>query len=366
MTVAHVVVGLSGGVDSAVSAHLLQESGYRVSGVFMVNWTADESGYCNAAEDFASARAVAEELAIPLERVDFSEQYHESVFRDFLDAYARGRTPNPDILCNRAIKFAPFLAHARRLGADLIATGHYARLVAAPDGPRLYGGIDADKDQSYFLAAVERAAFDGVLFPLGELHKTEVRAIARRLGLPNHQRKDSTGICFIGERRMRDFLAQYLPTKNGDIVDLDGKRLGEHPGVAFFTPGQRRGLELGGVKGARDAPWYVVDRDIAANRLIVDQDAQHPRLMAHALELRTPHWIHRPEGFVAGEPLPLWVRIRHRQPLQRAEFRSTASGARLDFADAQRAAAAGQYAVFYGDDGECYGCAEIEAGHAQA
>lgn len=363
MSSAHVVVGLSGGVDSAVSAYLLQEAGYRVSAVFMVNWTADEAGYCNAAEDFAAARAVAEELEIPLERVDFSETYYDEVFRDFLDAYARGRTPNPDILCNRAIKFAPFLAHARRLGADLVASGHYARLEETADGPRLYRGVDDDKDQSYFLAAVQREAFKGVRFPLGELRKTEVRAIARRLGLPNHQRKDSTGICFIGERRMRDFLAEYLPAQPGEIVDLAGRLLGEHPGVPYFTPGQRRGLALGGVAGARDAPWYVVDRDIAANRLIVDQDPQHPRLMARRVDLLAPHWIRGPHGAGAETPLTLDVRIRHRQPLQRAELWLTGQGARLEFAEPQRAAAAGQYAVFYGADGECYGCAEIETAH---
>ena len=364
MSAGHVVVGLSGGVDSAVSAHLLQEAGYRVSGVFMVNWTADEAGYCNAAEDFAAARSVAEELEIPLERVDFSETYYEEVFRDFLAAYARGRTPNPDVLCNRAIKFAPFLAHARRLGADFVATGHYARLEEATDGgPRLYRGIDDDKDQSYFLAAVQREAFEGVRFPLGGLHKTEVRAIARRLGLPNHQRKDSTGICFIGERRMRDFLAQYLPARHGEIVDLSGRVLGEHPGVAFFTPGQRRGLALGGVAGAREAPWYVIDRDIPANRLIVDQDPQHPRLMARRIDLLAPHWIRRPEGAGTETPLALDVRIRHRQRPQRAELLVSSDGARLEFAEAQRAAAAGQYAVFYGADGECYGCAEIEVAH---
>lgn len=359
----HVVVGLSGGVDSAVSAHLLQEAGYRVSGVFMVNWTADEAGYCNAAEDFAAARAVAEELEIPLERVDFSEQYYESVFRDFLDAYARGRTPNPDILCNRAIKFSPFIAHARRLGADVVATGHYARLAESPNGPRLYRALDDNKDQSYFLAAVDRAAFQSVMFPLGELQKSEVRAIARRLGLPNHQRKDSTGICFIGERRMRDFLSQYLAARPGEIVDDEGHVLGEHPGVAFFTPGQRRGLALGGVAGARDAPWYVVDRDIAANRLIVSQDREHPRLMTRRIDLLTPHWIRQPDGAESGGALPLWVRIRHRQSLQRATLRLEHSAARLEFTQAQRAAASGQYAVFYSDDGECHGCAEIERAH---
>ncbi|MGB0210585.1 tRNA 2-thiouridine(34) synthase MnmA [Algiphilus sp.] len=358
----HIVVGLSGGVDSAVSAWLLREAGHRVSAVFMVNWTADEAGYCNAAEDFRSASAVADELDIPLERVDFSERYHRDVFAHFLAEYARGRTPNPDILCNREIKFAPFLAHAERLGAEAVATGHYARLRRDTDGPRLYRAADDDKDQTYFLAAVGRDAFDGVQFPLGDLPKTEVRALARRAGLPNHQRRDSTGICFIGERHMRDFLAQYLQARPGEIVDLDGRVIGQHPGVAYYTPGQRRGLAIGGVAGAHEAPWYVIDRDLARNRLVVDQDARHPRLMAHTLTVRSPHWIRVPNP--SEESMALQVRIRHRQPLQDAALGYLPDGrCELRFADLQRAAAPGQFAVFYARDGECLGCAEIDAVH---
>ncbi len=361
----HVVVGLSGGVDSAVTALLLREAGHEVSGVFMVNWTADESGYCNAAEDFASARAVAEELDIPLQRVDFSRTYHEQVFQEFLAQYARGRTPNPDILCNRAIKFAPFLAHARRLGADAVATGHYARLQQDAGGPRLLRAIDDNKDQSYFLAGVARSAFDGVQFPLGELSKTDVRAKARAAGLPNHQRKDSTGICFIGERHMRDFLAQWLPAQPGPIVDSRGRELGRHQGVAFYTQGQRRGLAVGGVAGAAEAPWYVIERDVTGNRLVVDQDPEHPRLMARTIELIDTHWIRRPPEIDGGDrSLALEVRIRHRQSLQAAALEVGADGrSSLHFEQPQRAAAPGQYAVFYQGE-ECLGCAEIDRVHA--
>jgi len=357
----HVVVGLSGGGDSAVTALLLREAGHQVSGVFMVNWTADEAGYCNAAEDFASARAVAEELDIPLQRVDFSAQYHEQVFQEFLAQYARGRTPNPDILCNRAIKFAPFLEHAQRLGADAIATGHYARLDHDADGPRLLRAADDNKDQTYFLAGVDRSAFSNVLFPLGSLNKPEVRAKARAAGLPNHQRKDSTGICFIGERHMRDFLAQYLAVQPGPIVDRAGREIGQHQGVAFYTQGQRRGLSIGGVAGAREAPWYVIDRDLAHNHLIVDQDAQHPRLMSRTLHLLATHWLRRPSTLDSpGASCTLEARIRHRQHLQEATLQVGADGtSQLHFDKPQRAAAPGQYAVFYAGE-ECLGCAEID------
>lgn len=357
----HVVVGLSGGVDSAVTALLLREAGHQVSAVFMVNWTADEAGYCNAAEDFASARAVAEELEIPLQRVDFSTEYHEQVFQEFLAQYARGRTPNPDILCNRAIKFAPFLEHAQRLGADAIATGHYARLDHDRDGPRLLRAVDDNKDQTYFLAGVARSAFRNVHFPLGGLTKPEVRAKARAAGLPNHQRKDSTGICFIGERHMRDFLAQWLPAQPGPIVDLQGREMGQHQGVAFYTQGQRRGLSIGGVAGAQEAPWYVIERDVQNNRLIVDQDPQHPRLLSRTLHLIGTHWIRRPSVLnTADASLPITVRIRHRQALQAATLHlGPDDKCTLHFQSPQRAAAPGQYAVFYADD-ECLGCAEID------
>ena len=353
---AHVVVGLSGGVDSAVAAHLLLQQGYRVSGLYMVNWTEDEEGYCTAAQDFQDARAVCEELGIPLHRVDFSQEYRARVFERFLADYAAGRTPNPDVLCNREVKFQPFREHALRLGADWIATGHYARIAHGAGGPRLLRAADENKDQTYFLAAVERAALEHVLFPVGGLTKPEVRRLAAAAGLPNHRKRDSTGICFIGERPMREFLARYLQPRPGPIEDDAGAQLGTHPGLMFFTLGQRRGLRIGGRRGAREAPWYVVGKDAGRNALIVSQAADHPRLYARALRTAPFHWIRRPE------PLParLTARIRHRQALQECSARVLPDGrVEVRFDAAQRAVAPGQYAVLY-DGEECLGGGEIE------
>ena len=353
----HVVVGLSGGVDSAVSAWLLLQQGYRVSGLYMVNWTEDEEGYCTAAQDFQDARAVCDELGIPLHRADFSRQYRERVFERFLADYAAGKTPNPDVLCNREVKFQPFREHALRLGADFIATGHYARLAQGPDGPRLLRARDANKDQTYFLATVERAMFQRVLFPVGDLTKPEVRRLAARAGLPNHRKPDSVGVCFIGERPMREFLARYLEPQPGPIEDDAGQVLGEHRGLMSFTLGQRRGLRIGGRRGAREAPWYVVGKDLARNALLVSQDPAHPCLFSRQLFTAPFHWIRRPD------PLPpvLSARIRHRQPLQDCAT-DMLEYARLAvrFDEPQRAATAGQYAVLY-DGEECLGGAEIEA-----
>ncbi|MDR3415845.1 MAG: tRNA 2-thiouridine(34) synthase MnmA [Nevskia sp.] len=353
MSAPHVVVGLSGGVDSAVSAWLLKEQGYRVSGLFMVNWTEDEEGYCTAAEDFQSARAVCEELEIPLHRVDFSAEYRARVFEQFLAAYRAGKTPNPDVLCNREVKFQPFRQHALRLGADFVATGHYARLEQATDGPHLLRAADDNKDQTYFLATVAREHFERVLFPLGGLTKPMVREIARRAGLPNHRRKDSTGICFIGEREFRSFLAQYLAPDPGPIEDDAGAVVGEHRGLMYYTLGQRRGLAIGGRRGAQEAPWYVVAKDAARNVLVVSQEADHPLLMSRQLLARPFHWIRPPQR---GE---LQARIRHRQALQRCEIRLADDGSVVaDFAEPQRAAAAGQYLVLYEGE-ECLGGGEI-------
>jgi tRNA-specific 2-thiouridylase len=356
MAAPHVVVGMSGGVDSSVAAYLLKEQGYRVSGLFMVNWTEDEQGYCTSADDFQDARAVCEEIGIPLHRVDFSREYRERVFARFLADYAAGKTPNPDVLCNREVKFAPFREHALRLGADFIATGHYAKIEHRDDGAHLLRATDDNKDQTYFLAAVEAAQFDRVLFPLGGLHKPEVRRIATRAGLPVHRKKDSTGICFIGEREFREFLGAYLKPDPGEIVDDRGRVVGRHQGLMYYTLGQRRGLGIGGVRDAKDAPWFVVAKDGANNRLVVAQDSQHPLLMAQALTTAPFHWIHRPSSW----PPMLHARIRHRQALQACRAQPLADGRlRLVFAEPQRAAVAGQYVVLYDGD-ECLGGGEIE------
>ncbi|MDB5968074.1 MAG: mnmA [Hydrocarboniphaga sp.] len=354
---AHVVVGLSGGVDSAVSAYLLKEAGYRVSGLFMVNWTEDEQGYCSSADDFQDARAVCEELDIPLHRVDFSAEYRERVFRHFLADYAAGKTPNPDLLCNREVKFQPFREHALRLGADFVATGHYAQLSHQADGPHLLRSVTEDKDQTYFLALVARAQFERVLFPIGGLTKPQVREIASAAGLPNHRKKDSTGICFIGEREFRSFLQNYLKPDPGAILDDRGAKIGEHQGLMYYTLGQRRGLNIGGVRGAREAPWYVVGKRPADKALLVSQDPQHPLLMSHSLITAPFCWIRRPD------PLParLQARIRHRQQLQNCVVEVADEGrVRVRFEQAQRAVSPGQYCVLY-DGEECLGGGEIEA-----
>jgi tRNA-specific 2-thiouridylase len=352
---AHVVVGLSGGVDSAVSAHLLKEQGYRVSGLFMVNWTEDEESYCTAAQDFQDARAVCEELDIPLHRVDFSAEYRQRVFSRFLADYAAGKTPNPDVLCNREIKFQPFREHALKLGADFIATGHYARIDHGAGGPRLLRSVTEDKDQTYFLAAVDRAQFERVLFPVGGLTKPQVREIATRAGLPVHRKKDSTGICFIGEREFKSFLEHYLKPHPGAIEDDAGATVGEHQGLMYYTLGQRRGLRIGGRRGAREAPWYVIAKDLARNALIVSQASEHPLLMSRSLSTATFHWIRKPERL----PASLHARIRHRQVLQQCHAELTDDGSvTVTFESPQRAAAPGQYCALY-DGEECLGCGEI-------
>jgi tRNA-specific 2-thiouridylase len=323
----------------------------------MSNWTDDEQAYCSSAEDFQSARAVCEELVIPLHKVDFSAEYRDRVFARFLDDYAAGKTPNPDVLCNREVKFQPFVEHARRLGADFIATGHYARIDHEGEGPRLLRAADENKDQTYFLAAVAREQFRDVLFPLGGLQKSEVRDIARRAGLPNHRRKDSTGICFIGERPFNEFLASYLKPNPGPIEDENGRVLGQHQGLAFHTLGQRRGLAVGGVRGARESPWFVIAKDAARTALIVSQDSAHPRLLCLELTTAAFHWIRRSER-MEGRFL---ARIRHRQALQGCSISSSFDDSlTVRFETPQRAAARGQYVAIY-DGEECLGCGEIDA-----
>lgn len=341
-----VMVGLSGGVDSAVAAWRLMEAGYRVEGLHMTNWEADDA-YCTRVEDEASAVAVADHLGITLHRINFARDYEAQVFKDFLAEYRAGRTPNPDILCNRFIKFGAFLRWARRLGADAIATGHYARGGDINGRPGLLIAADNNKDQTYFLHAVSGEALERTLFPLGEFTKPEVRDLARRIGLPNFSRADSTGICFIGERPFRDFLAEYLPPEPGPIETPEGAVLGKHRGLHFYTLGQRGGLGIGGRPDAADAPWYVVDKDFGRKALIAAQDPEHPRLLSTHLEADRVHWI-------AGEPPPVpaqvQVRVRYRQKPVAATLERADGVVHLNFGTPVKAVTPGQYAVIYAGD----------------
>lgn len=357
MSKEHVIVGMSGGIDSAVAAWQLRQDGYRVSGLFMFNWTADEQGYCTAADDYRSARMVCDELDITLHRVDFSDLYRQRVFDRFLDGYQTGKTPNPDMLCNREVKFEPFLNYAFRLGADLIATGHYARIEHASDGPLLVRAVDENKDQTYFLASVRRSRLDRVLFPVGHLTKPQVREIGRRAGLPNHARRDSTGICFVGERNFRDFLGTYIENLPGPIKDESGRFLGRHIGLPYYTLGQRRGLAVGGVRDAAEGPWYVIGKDHARNALTVSQNARHPMLMSRHVTVSSFNWLQPP----CRSSTTLHARIRHRQNLQscRISIADNPYCVSITFDRPQRAAVPGQYVVVY-DGMRCVGGGEIE------
>ncbi|MGH8453375.1 MAG: tRNA 2-thiouridine(34) synthase MnmA, partial [Nevskiales bacterium] len=344
----------SGGVDSSVSALLLQQQGYRVEGLFMFNWADDELGYCSAAEDFQDAARVCEQLKIPLHQADFSMEYRERVFKNFLEEYAAGRTPNPDVLCNREIKFKSFLRHARRLGADCIATGHYARLAQAPVAAHLLRARDPNKDQTYFLCTVAAEALAQTLFPVGGLLKAEVRALAAEHGLPVHDKKDSTGICFIGERRFREFLAGYLPAQPGPIrtrlPSAEIRELGQHQGLMYYTLGQRRGLGIGGQRDAGENPWYVVGKELANQTLWVSQDPRHPNLRHRILYTDGMHWIGDPPGM----PLRCTGRIRHRQMDQPCSVRPGDRGLAVTFDQPQQAITPGQFIALYLDE-RCLG-----------
>ncbi len=360
MNARKIITGMSGGVDSSVAALLLARAGHEVSGMFMKNWEeTDPDAPCQAEIDARDALAACERIGIDLDAVDFSEAYRQRVFARFLDEYRAGRTPNPDILCNSEIKFRAFLDHALSAGADRIATGHYARVEVRDDRWRLLKGRDPDKDQSYFLHALDQGQLSRALFPLGELCKTEVRRIAREAGLPNHARKDSTGICFIGERRFREFLQQFLPAQPGMIVTVEGEVVGRHEGLMYYTLGQRKGLGIGGRAGAGESPWYVLAKEFDGNRLIVAQGHDHPGLYAPGLQTGPVHWI-------AGAPPASWplhctAKVRYRQPDQACTVAAAADGGvRVSFARPQRAIAPGQSVVFYDGD-ECLGGAIIES-----
>jgi tRNA-specific 2-thiouridylase len=351
-----VVVGVSGGVDSSVSALLLRDAGFDVSGVFMQNWADDGSGDCRAEDDRRDAVAVCGKLGLPIRFRDFSREYRDGVFAHFLAEYAAGRTPNPDVLCNREIKFRHFLDAAQDLGADSIATGHYARIDCADGRYRLLRAKDRSKDQSYFLHQLGQAQLAATRFPLGELRKDEVRRIAAEHGLQTADKKDSTGICFIGERDFRQFLSRYLPAKAGEIRMPDGPRVGEHPGVFYFTLGQREGLNIGGVRGRPQAPWFVVGKDIERNILYVDQGHDSPWLRSTALRSERAHWI-------AGQPpatqFTCTAQTRYRQPDEACEVAVLDDGSlQVRFARPQRAVTPGQSLVLYAGDA-CLGGAVI-------
>ena len=355
----NVIAGLSGGVDSSVAALKLLEQGHRVEGLFMKNWEEDDDAeYCAAAEDLADARAVADKLGIRLHTVNFSAEYWDRVFEYFLAEYRAGRTPNPDVMCNKEIKFEAFLDHARTLGADAIATGHYARKDRGPDGGvRLLKGLDPTKDQSYFLALLSQRQLAPALFPLGETEKAAVRALAAKAGLVTHDKKDSTGICFIGERRFRDFLSRFLPAQPGDMRDPNGRHIGRHQGLMYYTQGQRRGLGIGGGHGDGNDPWFVAGKNLDDNTLIVVQGHDHPLLYHRALLADDPHWI-------AGEPLALPLRckarIRYRQAEQDCEIHARdPKTLRVRFDHPQWAVAPGQVVAFYQQD-VCLGAAIID------
>jgi tRNA-specific 2-thiouridylase len=360
-----VVVGLSGGVDSAVSAWLLKQQGYEVIGIFMKNWEDDDdSEYCSSNIDFVDAAAVADVIGIEIEHVNFAADYKDRVFAEFLREYQGGRTPNPDILCNAEIKFKAFLDHAMRLGAEKIATGHYARVREREGAFELLKGLDPGKDQSYFLHRLNQAQLSKTLFPVGELHKSEVRRIAADIGLPNARKKDSTGICFIGERPFREFLNRYIAQAPGPIKDERGRVLGRHVGLSFYTLGQRQGLGIGGVKekgaqrgGGEHAPWFVARKDLANNTLYVVQGHDHPWLLSHEVSVDDLSWV-------AGQPPApgtLAAKTRYRQTDAVCDLHCpTPQTLALHFPQAQWAVTPGQSAVLYQGD-VCLGGGVIAA-----
>lgn len=351
---AKVIVGMSGGVDSSVAALLLKNQGYQVEGLFMKNWEQDDSdSYCSAEADFADAKSVANQLQIPLHTVNFAREYWDRVFSYFLNEYELGRTPNPDVLCNKEIKFKAFLDHALTLGADFIATGHYAKV----RNGQLFKAKDRNKDQTYFLHAVDAAALSKTLFPVGDYPKSEIREIAREAGLITHNKKDSTGICFIGEKRFKSFLSEFILARPGEMRSATGELLGHHDGLMFYTLGQRQGLGIGGRQESNEEPWYVVDKDLGTNTLIVAQGQGHPMLYSQGLITGPIHWLVN-----YGEQLPLtcYAKTRYRQPDQPCVVSPENNNQHyVMFSEPQRAVTPGQFIVFY-ENNQCLGGAIIE------
>ena len=354
-----VICGMSGGVDSSVSAFILQQQGYQVEGLFMKNWEEDDdTDYCTAAADLADAQAVCDKLDIKLHKINFAAEYWDNVFEHFLSEYKAGRTPNPDILCNKEIKFKAFLEYAAEdLGANYIATGHYVRRRGADDNAQLLRGLDANKDQSYFLYTLSSKQVGQSLFPVGDIEKPIVRAIAEDLGLITAKKKDSTGICFIGERKFKDFLARYLPAQPGNIRTVEGDIIGRHDGLMYHTLGQRKGLGIGGVKGAGEEAWYVVEKDLVNNELIVAQGHDHSALLSTGLIAQQLHWVDRQP---IRESLRCTVKTRYRQTdvpctIEPIDDESI----KVIFDEPQIAVTPGQSAVFYLDE-VCLGGGIIE------
>ena len=337
----HVVVGMSGGVDSSVAAYLLKQQGFDVVGVFMKNWEEDdEDGVCTATSDYADVRSVCETIGIPYYTVNFAQEYRDRVFSYFLDEYKKGRTPNPDVLCNCEIKFKAFLDFAIRTGASLLATGHYCRL---SDDKLLMRGIDPGKDQSYFLAGLTQEQLLRVVFPVGSIYKSDVRRIAAEQHFSNASKKDSTGVCFIGERNFKRFLMQYLPAQSGQIVDEHSKPIGVHDGLMYYTLGQRRGLGIGGRSDGTGESWFVIGKDLERNLLIVQQ-GEHEELFSTALDAHVVNWI---GGLPESKSFSCTAKFRYRQPDQQVNVTIDGNGAHVDFLKPQRAVTPGQWVVFY-------------------
>ncbi|MDC9729717.1 MAG: tRNA 2-thiouridine(34) synthase MnmA [Methyloprofundus sp.] len=356
----NIIVGMSGGVDSSVTAALLLEQGHQVTGVFMKNWDEDDgTDECTAITDLADAQQVCDTLGIELKTVNFASEYWDDVFEVFLSEFKAGRTPNPDILCNKHVKFKAFLDYAiDDLGAEYIATGHYARIDCMNDEYRLLKGLDPSKEQSYFLYTLGQKALSKTLFPIGDLHKTEIRKIAEKCGFANHQKKDSTGICFIGERKFKEFLQRYLPHQPGDMVTPEGQYIGKHSGLMYYTLGQRQGLGIGGVKNAPDEPWYVLEKDLDNNRLIVGQGHYHPLMLHKNLEAGQLDWCNNK---ILTQNVNCTAKTRYRQSDQACEIIPLSdTKIKVIFQEAQRAITPGQSVVFYDGD-VCLGGGIIES-----
>lgn len=346
-----IVVGISGGVDSSVAAYLLKKQGHEVIGLFMINWE-EKDGACTAEEDYEDVKRVCNKLGIPYFSVNYSKEYYQRVFQYFLEEYKAGRTPNPDVLCNREIKFGPFLDKAITLGADMIATGHYAKKIEKDGKFYLAKADDYNKDQSYFLNQLSQYQLSKVLFPLAEISKPQVREIAKKLELSTATKKDSTGICFIGERNFKKFLSEFLPAQPGDIVDRQGRVVGKHDGLMYYTLGQRRGLNIGGLKGGNGKRWFVLEKDLQNNRLIVSQ-GEDDLLFSDGLFATDMNWIpEKPEK----EEFECYAKFRYRQPDQKVKVKITGETTiQVDFDQKQRAITPGQFVVLYDKNGICLG-----------